>query len=383
MIVLINAVSIKEGGSLVVFQNLLREFVSQRPDIGWHVAVNDRIPEVPELLLPGVVVHVFSDPGTSFMRVKWWYNITLPALVRSIKADVLFSQTNYLPDVPLRCRTLLLEHHAGYFSAIFTHKMRSRVSWMRMLAWQVKKHWVVSSLKKADRVTVQTEALASSIVKAIKLDRKKISVIPHGPGLAHIGSAKYLPLDDNPLRIGYITKYGVQKNFEVLIAAMKILVDEGQKVQLDITLDAKIPECREVLGLVDEAGITAFVHNHGHLEAEQVRYLYENLDLFVFPSLCESFGFPLLEAMACGLPILISDTQSNIEIMGGGEFSFPAEDSHALARLIRQMLSPEKFQQASGYGIRRAEFFSWAQAAEKTLDVLVELSVQKSGMKVI
>jgi len=376
MKVLINAISIKEGGSLVVFRSLLKEFVAQRPDISWHVAVNSQVENMPELKLPNVHSHIFHSAERTPLHVKWWYNIVLPKLIKQIDADVLFSQTNYLPEVRLLCPTLLLEQHAGHFSRLFDSKMTERLTFLGKSAWKARKKWVVKSLKRASKVTVQTIALAKAIMDELHISAEKINVIPHGPGLGQTQSeVRELPVGE--LQIGYVTKFGVQKNFEVLIAAVRILINHGVNVRLNITLDPSLQECQEVLALIDDAGIGQYVLNHGELDADGVRQLYSDLNLFVFPSLCESFGFPMLEAMAFGLPLLVADTESNIEIEGNLTYTFPACDSERLAELLQGLMEPEAYHEASEYVLERVKAFEWEKAAADTLQLLTDLAAHK------
>lgn len=104
------------------------------------------------------------------------------------------------------------------------------------------------------------------------------------------------------------------------------------------------------------------------LDAAAVSALYDSLDLFVFPSLVESFGFPLVEAMAKGLPIVAADTASNREIAAEAGLFFPPADADALAQIIAALIDDASLREAqSAAALRRAREFSWQRAAERTL----------------
>ena len=128
MIVLINAISIKEGGSLVVLRNLLRHLSALDERVQWHVAANARIRGMAELSLPRVTAHFFDASGRSPLHIQWWDNQTLPGLLERVGAELLFSLTNYLPDRTICCPSLLLEQHAGYFSPFFDQRMQATLS---------------------------------------------------------------------------------------------------------------------------------------------------------------------------------------------------------------------------------------------------------------
>jgi glycosyltransferase involved in cell wall biosynthesis len=99
--------------------------------------------------------------------------------------------------------------------------------------------------------------------------------------------------------------------------------------------------------------------------------LYDGLDAFVFPSLCESFGFPLIEAMARGVPVVVARTPSNVEIAGAGALAFPPEDWRALADAVESLMSdPAGYRAQASRSLATARGFSWNRAALGTLDAI-------------
>jgi glycosyltransferase involved in cell wall biosynthesis len=337
--VLINAISVKEGGSLIVLQNLLAEMVLQRPGWQWHVAMNSvaraRFPA-----LPNTTCHVFTDQQLAGWKMRWWYETCLPRLIRQVQADLLFSHTNYLPVRHLPCPALLLVQHAGHFSTIFKRLTEERFSgWPARVSWRLKGGWVKSSVRRAQCVTVQTDALAQRIVEETDIPRNLLCVIPHGAGQAILREhCTAHPGRGEQLRIGYITKYGVQKNFSVLFKALAELKLLGVSIVLVLTLSPEIKENQEVLRIAEYYDVLQFIENHGELAAAEIDALYRSLHVFVFPSLCESFGFPMVEAMSYGLPLLISDTDSNMEVAGEAGIRFKADDVYALAASIFKLI---------------------------------------------
>ena len=372
MIVLVNAISIKEGGSLVVLRELLRRLIALDDDIEWHVAVNEAVKSVPELIPSRVTAHYFSIPIYMPLYINCWYNLILPRLLRNTNSEILFSMTNYLPDVPLHCPTLLLEQHAGHFSKEFDARMKKTLSLFGGLGWWAKQRWVIRSLKKSTKITVQTKALADAIVAKTGINGRKIRVISHGPGVAILTDELRTYPVGRIWNLGYITKIGVQKNFEVLVEALVVMAAAGEAVQLHLTLNPERSDCRKVLELFELAGVGSFIVNHGELDERGVRKLYSHLDLFLFPSLCESFGFPLLEAMAQGIPLLASDIDSNIEILGSPKYSFAAHDAEELVSKVRLLMNEIGFLTASAYLLARANHFSWDNASLRIKELLVE-----------
>jgi glycosyltransferase involved in cell wall biosynthesis len=368
MKILVNAVSIKEGGPLVVLEQLLGQMARLRRDIDWAVATHPGVQRrwngqtnITEIEATNI------DTGT--FGVPRWYEMGLPATVKRTKADLVFSITNYLPLRRLSLPTVLLVQHAGHFSPqfdAFTRRHLRRPD--RVAAWRMKTAWVERSVRVASEVTVQTQALADAIATRTGRPRRRIHVIPHGLGTVAAAPRPPERPAGRPVNIGYVAKWGVQKNFEVLFAAAARLVGQGRSIRLVLTLAPQLPENQRVMRQAVAAGLVEAVDNKGEIDPATVSALYDSLDLFVFPSLVESFGFPLVEAMAKGLPIVAADTASNREIAADAALFFPPADTEALAKLIGTLIDDSSLREArSAAALRRARDFSWRRAAERTL----------------
>lgn len=374
--IVINAQSPREGGSLVVLQELLQALQRQRPGWHWHVLTNAiALPQLPAL--PGVHYHLAGANSLRAWGINWSYEVSLPALLAGTGADLLFSQTNFLPLRPLSCPSLLLMQQAGYFSPVFrTLALDSRPGPLRRFAWYLRERWVRNSLARASLVTVQTEALRQAIIAEGAIDPARIRVIPHGCGLVKPGTHLPLPPEDaaQAVRIGYITKYGVQKNFAVLFRALALLQQQGIACTLVLTLDPAAGTTAGVLAQAQALGVARCMENHGDVSADAVRALYRSLHVFAFPSLCESFGFPLVEAMACGLPLVVSATASNLEVGGNAALAFAPDDAAALATLVAQLSTDaELYRRQAEASLARAACFDWNVAAAATVSLMEAL----------
>jgi glycosyltransferase involved in cell wall biosynthesis len=373
--IVINAVSVKEGGSLVVLQNLLANMVRLRPEWQWHVVVNSRV-EGPLPHLANIEYLRYPRMDQSGWRVWLWYETGLPALLKRLGADLLFSQTNYLPLWYRPCCALLLVQHAGHFSSLFRQLTEARLSgWLQRLNWRIKSRWVQASVRRADCVTVQTRALAERILEQVPVGHEHVRVIAHGSGQVALRAAPQpRPPAGGRLRVAYISLPGVQKNFSVLFRAASLLKAAGVNFSLVLTLAPGAQESEEVFRLAKDEDIWDRIENHGALRADQVAGLYATADVFVFPSLCESFGFPMAEAMASGIPLLIADTDSNKEVAGDGGVAFPAQDAEALASEIRRLRDdPVWYRQRAQASLERAAALTWEGAAAQTVSLIEEL----------
>ncbi len=306
------------------------------------------------------------------LHLVLWYEIALPRLVRRLHADVLFSQTNYLPRRAVGCPSLLLEQHAGHFSEDFRQRMERHLGRRPAIwAWRRKDAWVRHSVRMATRVTVQTAALANEIHLQADVPNDRIDVVPHGPGLVAQADRPRTPPQRKPWRMGYVTKFGVQKDFETALRAHRELLALGHDVTFVLTLDHGAPGVTGILQLADQLGTGAKVENHGELDAAAMQALYDGLDIFVFPSLCESFGFPLVEAMARGVPAVVARTASNVEVAGDGVPAFTPGDWRGLAHaVVSVMTDGAAYEAQSSRSLASAQRFSWDRAAVGTLDAI-------------
>jgi glycosyltransferase involved in cell wall biosynthesis len=368
MKVLVNAASIREGGPLVVLKNLMGEMGRAHPDGRWLVAG-------PELLAPALgeenIEYVHLQAGSESARVIPWYEIGLPREVRRWQPDVLFSVTNYLPFRAISVPTVLLVQHAGHFSKDFMRLDRAFANSLgQQISWRYKNTWVRRSVRVAGDVIVQTGALADRIAEAGLRPRDKIAVVHHGPGQMPF-AASPRPVREGAVRIGYVTKFGVQKNFETLFRAVRLLAADGRDIRLVLTLDPAYGAAAQVLRMAEELGIGGRIENHGEVRGSDVTALYDSFDIMAFCSVAESFGFPMVEAMARGVPIVVADTPENREVTGEASFAFSPFDPGDLARQLSRLIGDPLLRGVQAErSLERGREFSWAKAAAGTFAVI-------------
>jgi alpha-1,3-rhamnosyl/mannosyltransferase len=109
--------------------------------------------------------------------------------------------------------------------------------------------------------------------------------------------------------------------------------------------------------------------------ADELVALYNRAEALVFPSLYEGFGLPILEAMACGCPVLCSDTTAPPEVAGDAALLLPPNDDAAIAAAMRRIVEDRALQQSlSERGIRRAALFDWQKMAAETVRLYAEIA---------
>jgi len=367
MRIAINAISVKEGGGIVALEKLLTQFVRLKPEYEYHLIANQAFPHLSCMEHESVRRYEFLWAERNLPMISLWYLTVLPAWLRRKRIDVLFSQTCFLP-LTGRNRTALLVQDARYFCEAAT--WNDNLAWIERLKFKLRRLWVRRSVALADEVTVQTEALADLIGERIPSAIGRIKVIPHGLGYLDGPRPKRLAAirSCGNFEMVYVALYRDYKNFTTLFRALKLLRDRGIPARLHLTLDPEKPEVKVLGEQIMNLGVTDWVINHGQLDRPAVSQLYENSHVFIFPSICESFGFPQVEAMGFGLPIIAADTAVNREVCGAAAVYFPPDSAKSLATTVERFYThPEELTLASHLSVQRAASYDWRKAAGETL----------------
>jgi len=171
---------------------------------------------------------------------------------------------------------------------------------------------------------------------------------------------------ENPLLL-YVGGIDPRKNVGFLLEVFAEVLREATTEKKPILLlagnlkrDDQYPKFQQT---IKRLGVADSVHELGFVSDEQLPLLYQAADLFVFPSLYEGFGFPVLESMACGTPVIAGDNSSIPEVAGrNSALLLPDMEQTAWVRAILEVLtSPERQISLSNAGIEQAKLFSWTK----------------------
>ena len=124
----------------------------------------------------------------------------------------------------------------------------------------------------------------------------------------------------------------------------------------------------QIFATVERLGLGDSVHFPGYLAAEELALWYNCAEVFVYPSLYEGFGMPVLEAMACGTAVIVADASSLPEVAGADGTCLPSRDIDAWAAALQHSLRSEAWRaQERARGLQQARRFSWRATAERTI----------------
>jgi glycosyltransferase involved in cell wall biosynthesis len=373
--------------------NLLTE--DPRQPSGAHWCWTRIVPEMSSRLRPGEMLHLMVSPavrhyfpecGDSVRYITFpWSNehrvlrtasehLITPVLLPRHNVDLL--STAIAPIVnPTRSLVIHMKTmHA--FTAPESIGLAPRT--YRRLNYQ-------RSVRLADAVIVNSNSLRAEIDEHLEVDPQKVSLIYEAvdhdifkPGDSDAARARVATHGISRPFVLFVSSLWRYKNCDGLLRAWRLARDElggRQLVILGAERDQRYGA--ELHELAVELGIAEDVVFVGGVPNEETVHFYRAADLLVYPSFNETFGLPILEAMACGCPVVTSNISSMPEIAGGAAILADPHDPSSIARSILEATSSETSRMRDD-GIRRAQQFTWGAVAAGTLDVYRDVAERRS-----
>jgi glycosyltransferase involved in cell wall biosynthesis len=355
-------VSGQTGGMEVVARELIPPLVRAAGDsMRFTAFVNASAGDGPwRDLLPAVTL-----PAPS--RSRAWLTAAeqtfLPALTRRHGIHLLHSLANTGPLYGRCLRTITV------YDLIYAH-FPETTTWLMDKGVRV---LVPAAARSAHRLITLSEATRLDLVETLHLDPERIDVVPPGIGtvrrvqpLAEADVRARFELGDRQVLLTMSAKRPHKNLLRLISALARVPGDRRPLLVLPGYPTWHEPELRRQ---ADSLGVGDDVRFLGWIEAAEVEGLWETAIAFVFPSLYEGFGLPVLEAMARGVPVACSSAPSLREAAGDAALLFDPGDKHAIAEAILRLLSDESLRDdLRARGLLRAGQFSWERAAQLTLD---------------
>ncbi|MCL5264948.1 MAG: glycosyltransferase family 4 protein [Chloroflexi bacterium] len=297
-------------------------------------------------------------------------------------------------SVPTACREEGIDIvHYPYFAAPLIARARSRVvvtvhdviplllpPYRGSLAVRTYTRLVSTAARRADVVIADSESTKADIVRLLGIPSERIRVVY----LA--ADERFKPVEDSAALEGVRRKYGLRDSFVLYLGGLdarknvvslaKAFAVASRELGADIQLAiAGQPMSGSKLfpdihGAVRELGIERSVVFLGLVAEDDRPLLYSAAKLFAFPSLYEGFGLPPLEAMACGSPVVCSNTSSLPEVVGDAAITCEPTDHLRLAEAMLQVLTDGDLRaELRRRGLARSQSFDWKKTAEETLSV--------------
>jgi glycosyltransferase involved in cell wall biosynthesis len=380
MKVVIKAASVKMGGALTYICDFLSHATVLEPRSEFVVVLpEETISKLPAQPKNVRLVPVPTSNMTALGRV-WWEQITLRRLIRRECPDLVYSTGNL---GVFRCAVpqMVLVECSLFFSDVYEKRFLPAHSLRHRMAFKLRRWLICRSVRCADIVMTPTRATLDDLRRFVAVPPHKALVNPFGvEGLNGNAQSNHRLADgdatDKPIRLLHVSLYCEHKNLSTLLKAMPLLNQNGgRRFTLVTTANPAWAVAswtvtqRGDLQLLKRPEVSDAVEVVGPLEKEETQQLYRDVDVFVFPSLIESFGFPLVEAMAHGLPIVAADTPVNREICGEVALYFRALDPEDLAEKVALLGRDQALREelgTMGRG-RAATYFRWEDHVERLL----------------
>ena len=311
-------------------------------------------------------VHVIEIGGNFY---PFWEQVTLPKAVKELNLDMLHCTSN---TAPIRCKTpLILTLHDIIF---LEPRDKSNKSLYQNMGWFYRRFVVPKILKKCKCIITVSNFEKNNIVSKLNIPEERITMIYNGY------NEWFKPTQDtNQVYKKYIDDLGYffflgntdpKKNTERTLIAYSQYLDKSDVKRKLLMADLDKDYLENIIERNHIENIKNNIVMPGYIVNSDLPYIYNNAFAFLYTSLRESFGIPLLEAMACGTPVITSNTSSMPEI-GGKDAIMVNPDSPE--EIAEKMLLLEKddqlYKKQEEYGVIRAQLFSWRLTAEQLLNV--------------
>lgn len=385
--ILVHALGATAGGGLTYLANLLAQIRRRGSSHDWLILApqhqNTATDPPPHLRFLG------PDGAATGVRRILFDQIELAKLIRSHKVDLVLATGNFgmiRPSVP----QVLLSRNALYFSHDHIQELRRRRDLRNILSTVVRRQLAIKSIRASTANVTPTQAFAKEIQDWIGDSNLSLRAVPFGfdhGALAHpisdvIRERWTCRLSSAPSvrRILMVSHYNYFRNFDTLLSAM-VLLKKACHEPIELVLTTRIQYGRRAdrytasatASLIRRLGIRSDIRMLGPVPHAELPAVYAMADVVVCPSYAESFGHPMVEAMACGKPIVASDRAVHREICGEAALYASTFDAEELAYRILQVLEDAPLARALGEnGKARSRQFCWERHFAGLLRVMDE-----------
>jgi glycosyltransferase involved in cell wall biosynthesis len=299
-------------------------------------------------------------------RPTLWTQIVLPKALAADGIEAFWAQPTYLPlAMASKCFRILTVHDLVPYVAPWSMELRCLLQ-MRLRLGRI--------ARAAELVVCVSDATAKLAQRYLKLNPEKIKVIKEA------AAPVFYPIELSEAKRLVAERFGIDGDYIIFVSTIEPRKDHLLLLKaLEMVPDAPLLvlvggigwRCGRILKEIKRFEKQGRVLYLGRVDDEQLRLLYSGARLAVYPSRYEGFGLPVLEAMACGCPVLASDSSSLPEVGGEAADYFRTGDAFDLARKLRDLLhDEERLRLMARQGVQRARQFSFRESAKEFLELI-------------
>ena len=357
----------RKGGNETYTLNLVKHLSLLEPNGDEYIAyLTDAGMRQYDIFLNGRMTKRLIRPSSPYLRIPFGFALE----DRRRRLDVFHAQ--YFLPFNLRCKTVLTVHDLIYerFPQFYTpgDLRRNRLG-------------IPSSCRRADHIIAVSECTKRDLVEIYGLDPDRITVTEEGP------AENCKPMDPAACRNELLSSYGLEspfvlyvgrpdprKNLPRLLAAFAELKKKGTPHKL-VMVGSKPRDGSDILSAARNPWLLDHVMFTGHVPADHLPVFYNAASAFVYPSIYEGFGLPVVEAMACGTPTITSTGSALQELAGDAAVLADPHDVWSIADAMERVLADKELQDTlRKRGLQRSQKFSFKTMAEQTSQIYRRLA---------
>ena len=319
-------------------------------------------PETEYLIYVNPTFHLTNLPANvdvravsvkNFWQRLWWDQVVLSKIIRKERIDIIWATLYFgplWPPVP----QIMFQRYAMYYCDHYLDNLNLKMSLITSLRRLLLYFIMRSSFSIVSPSIAMRDMIRS---KHPDVAIRKFEVIPHAifeedfKKISDTGTKVSAPVGSNNLKLLYVGHLMPFKGlFTLLDSLAQVVKRTTRHVKLSLTIAREDwPKGFDrFTDMVAKLGIEQYVQILGKVPGSQISSLYENSDILVYPSLCESFGFPLIEAMSRGIAIVAADTAINRELAGDAAIYYPGADIEKTVATLLKVIDDAVFRKTLG-----------------------------------
>lgn len=373
--VMIHALGVNMGGAWRHFTNFLPELGKQDTHNLYTILIresfrnpplpsNFKIEKIPDKLMDNSLYRLYND------------NFKVKRKLKQENFDAIVTLTNFGP-IKTTCKHILFQRNPIYYCNYYLQQIGLTEKFISSL----RKKLAVETMKRADLIVTPSHSMGEMIKKScVEVSTKQFKTLYHGFSNENmteesLSSNFEKQLETNKTKFFYPTHAAKHKGFEILLKAITLLKEKSSnfKVFTPITDEDWPSGLKELRNYIRENKIEDFIEFMGRIPQNQIGWVYKLCDCMVYPSLCESFGFSMIEAIFSEVPIIASGTKINKEICGPTANYYSPLDSHELANrmgtFIKEGIDKKAFSNLAKEH-REKHDWSWQHYTTEFIEIL-------------
>ena len=361
------------GGGKTFLTNLVRNIAKIDKNTAYYLIVSRFNEGLFERVGENCKLISIPAPFKNRLYMAFIQQLLIPYYIARHKIDALVSYGNIATLFP-GCKQVLIADGAQTIRGARRRHAPDTISKSRAFYFDV---MLPLSLKRATQVVTVSDYMKKELVKAGRIPEQKVTVIYEGIDINHT-SVKESAVEGFNLPRPYllfVSDIYKHKNADKILKAFHILKRNYEIPHKLVVVGRDMVNMLEsLLQQADELGVAGDTIFTGPVPHKEIAGIYRNADAFVFPSAFESFGLPVLEAMACGVPVIASNSTAVPEIVGDAGLSVDPNDAGALADAIYSVITDRTLRESLiKKGYERASTFTWESAARGMSKVLEDV----------